>query len=680
MLIIQCVRDVLNIIVSNIDMSIKSPHILTEYAVKCTYGGETKIDLFQLTSINETVHAMVRRMDKLEDSLSQLCRTTNSLLTKLDNESTHQTNKLSYNTIRSKDWSLSLNSPNFQIAGNGNLLSDLYQFLVRDSKQRGQSMSETESVVMPSSPESVDIVANNERTETVLGAVVARNYSPWKSTLKTSTFPLYNVWESNNNAPAQSNMDITNLPQETLDQMMEHYLNCFLCLPSPDVEALLTQYKQKTLCSMLQNAILAWSARHAAIYHGMFQGKDPNVVGEQFFATAKELLKTRFLEPTFDTMHALLVLYIYAIGKSGGSRSQTLSEAYMYLGLAIRMCLDMGLHKKNEEEDEIVTEKKRRLFNAASFLETLCSAHAEKPFLFPDESTITVGNPSVLSHETGDQRYRVEFVIYRHQINKIHHEIAATIAAEEPMITSILALDQQLKDWYQQLPFHLQYRTSERHSDKWITASFREQACLKLGFEYHFQICQLYSTFLSRPGKQYSPVSSDALQTCLYSCDMISELFDCWVLLKQPWCHFTIETLLMATLIYGREVSSSDIACARHAKQQLIKYKRILSEAPVRHHMHVKRLVKQIADLLDQSDSELPLNTIKSPTTELKSPNSDTFSTQTDFYAQTLPDDGMSQLDLLTVPYDAYEPSDLYGTGLYQFTDFIYTPALHGHN
>ncbi|KAJ2964617.1 hypothetical protein NQZ79_g503 [Umbelopsis isabellina] len=591
-----------------------------KHNLKCTYGGETKIDLFQLTSINETVHAMVSRMDKLEDTLNQLCRTTNSLLTKLDNEPNHQTNKLSCKTIRSKDWSLSLNSPNFQIAGNGNLLSDLYQFLVRDNSQRGQSMSETGSVVMPSSPESADISANNERTETVLGAVVARNYSPWKSTLKTSTFPLYNVWESNNNAPAQSNMDITNLPQETLDQMMEHYLNCFLCLPSPDVEALLTQYKQKTLCSMLQNAILAWSARHAAIYHGMFQGKDPNVVGEQFFATAKELLKTRFLEPTFDTMHALLVLYIYAI------------------------------------------------------------AHAEKPFLFPDESTITVGNPSVLSHETGDQRYRVEFVIYRHQINKIHHEIAATIAAEEPMITSILALDQQLKDWYQQLPFYLQYRTSDRHSDKWITASFREQACIKLGFEYHFQICQLYSTFLSRPGKQYSPVSSDALQTCLYSCDMISELLDCWVLLEQPWCHFTIETLLMATLIYGREVSSSDSASARHAKQQLTKYKRILSEAPVRHHMHVKRLIKQIADLLDQSDSESPVNTLKSPTTELKSPNSDTFSTQTDFYAQTLPDDDMSQLDLLTVPYDAYEPSDLYGTGLYQFTDFIYTPALHGHD
>lgn len=636
-----------------------------------------------MASVNDAIQVVMTRMNTIEIKLQELCQTTNIILNKIQQ---HNTSNIPLNHTSSvfpttqRDWSVSLDAPSFRISSSVSLISDLYQFLTRDLSQFRRLHEEHGGPTITS--ETVDAV-DDAAPQALSDAAVIRNYSPWKSTFKTSTFPLYSVWESSKNAPEQSNMDVTNLPQETLDQMMEHFNNCFLCLQLPDVEALMTQYKQKILCPLLQNAILAWSARHASIYHGMFQGKDPNVVGEQFFTTAKGLLRTRFLEPTIDTMHALLVLYIYAIGKSGNSRSQTVSEAYMYLGLAIRMGLDMGLHKKNEDDIEVVIEKKRRLFNASSFLESLCSAHAEKPFLFPYDYTITCGNPRVLEHETGDQRYRVEFMIYRQQINKIHHEIAATIAVEEPKISSILSLDNRLKHWYQQLPSYLRYSMNDRHKDRWVTTSFKEQACVKLGFEYHFQLCQLYSTFLSRPGKQYSAFSFSALQTCVFSCDMITELLDCWVKLQQSWCHFTIETLLMATLVYGRELSSSDASAANHARNQLTKFKTVLSEAPVRHHMHVKRLMKQIADLLDQAPT--------SPKLDMEPPPQDKdvadVPHQLAIQALMNPDQGsesynelqsreddMNQFGFLAMPYCAGEPLDL--NGWYKFTDFLYTPSM----
>lgn len=617
-----------------------------------------------------------------EGMLHQLCQTSNMILNKLQSDAPALSppNTVTRLPVASRrDWSLSVDAPSLRISSNGNLISDLYQFLTRDIGQLRRDMASENT-----EPTTTDNVSNSRHTlaQPLLGTAVIRNYSPWKSTFRTSTFPLYNVWESSKHAPEQSEMDITNLQQGTLDHMMDHFINCFLCLPLPDVEAFLTQYRQRTLCPLLQNAIFAWSARHASIYHGMFQGKDPNIVGEQFFATAKTLLRTRFLEPTLDTMHALLVLYIYAIGKSGKSRSQTVSEAYMYLGLAIRMSLDMGLHKKNEDDDEVVAEKKRRLFNGSRFLESLCSAHAEKPFLFPYDYTITAGHLRVLSHETGDQRYRVEYMIHRQQINKIHHEIAASIAVEQPMISSIFALDQQLKDWYQQLPPYLRYSMNDKSSDRWDSTSFKEQACVKLGFEYHFQLCQLYSIFLSRPGNQYSAFSLSALRTCVFSCDMITELLDCWVQLKQSWCHFTIETLLMATLVYGRELGSSDPSAAAHARTQLCNFKTILNHAPVRHHMHVKRLVKQITDLLEQGLS--PKLTMESA-----SPNKDVADVPNQLAIQALihadpscstyndlasREDGADQLGLYAMPYDTDESSDL--SGWYKFTDFLYTPSM----
>ncbi|KAH8547451.1 hypothetical protein BGW37DRAFT_462376 [Umbelopsis sp. PMI_123] len=624
-------------------------------------------------------------MDTVEDSLRSLCQTTKIILSKLQQDAADiplNPTPPPTPSIRS-DWSLSLNSPTLRLSSNVNFTSDLYQFLTRDIRQLRRDMRDDNHIDTKTND---SLITEKRRPLTIMDIAGSRNYSPWKSTFKTSTHPLYNVWESSKNAPEQSEMDVTNLAQSTLDQMMDHFINCFLCLPLPDVEALLTQYKQKTLCPLLQNAIFAWSARHASIYHGMLQGKDPNIVGEQFFANAKSLLRSRFLEPTLDTMHALLVLYIYAIGKSGKSRSKTVSEAYMYLGLAIRMGLDMGLHKTNDDDDEIVAEKKLRLFHGSRFLESLCSAHAEKPFLFPYENTITMRNPIVLSHETGDQRYRVEFMIYRQQISKIHHEIAAAIAVEEPTISSILALDQRLKDWHQQLPPYLQYSLNDRQNSRWVTTSFREQACVKLGFEYHFQMCQLYSTFFSRSAKQYSNFSLSALETCIFSCDIITELLDCWVKLQQPWCHFTIETILMATLIYGRVLTTSDNVASDHARKQLHIFQSVLAKAPVRRHMHVKRLIKQIASLLEQSTS-LKLN-VRSPSedngaTSYLNPLIDQTSTSSIELSDTydiLPigslEEESQQFELPVMSHTADESSDLNGNGWYKFMDFLYTPSM----
>lgn len=412
----------------------------------------------------------------------------------------------------------------------------------------------------------------------------------------------------------QTEQQDTKLPQpsssqklpsgELLDQLLKIYEECFLCLPLPDIDQFIHECKSRTCCPLLLNAMLSWSARHAAIYHGVFVGQDPNTVGEQFFETAKELLKDRFLIPSTRTVHALLLMYIYSIGKTGPDRAQAESEAYTFLGLATRMCLDLGLHddeddqsngntsdkRKHPPPDAIEREKRCRLFAAAEFLETLCAAHSDKPVMFPTTDTA----PEAMPHEQGERRYRTEFTVHRHKINQIYRRMHQSVCSKhdtKPLLfATVSGLEKELKDWYAALPDYFHYRPQAC----WSTGSFREQACLKLNFEYHFQMCQLYSIFLPPTNAHQHATSTIALlslRLCVHGADAITDLLECWAQLRQPWCHFTLDTLVMACMIYSRLSHSNE---ANHATRQLRRILAVLLRAPVRHHKYIRTLISRI--------------------------------------------------------------------------------------
>ncbi|KAI9311105.1 fungal-specific transcription factor domain-containing protein, partial [Dichotomocladium elegans] len=494
------------------------------------------------------------------------------------------------------NWTLSLTPNGLRIDTNIISLNDLYGILLNGLSQlqiprRPKTIRRTSSASVASAED----------------AVIVKHNPLYKS--KDVIFPLYSAWESNSSSPpTQARWDVKRnatiaIDAELLDQLLHIYEECFLCLPLPDMDTFIRRCKTQTGSPLLLNAMLAWSARHAAIYHrGTFPSEqDPNRVGEPYFRVAKTLLKDQFLRPTLDTVHALLLMYIYSIGKTGHDRDE--SEAYTFLGLATRMSVDMGLYREPYEgNDEAEKELKRRLFAAAEFLETLCASHSEKPLMFPLDEAITVRPPRVLDTETNlERRYRTEFTVYRHKINQIYRKIHTSVSGKtDPYLATVSDLEKQLKEWYASLPEYFKILPPQRKTRSWASTSFREQACLKLNFEYHFQMCQLYSVFLPpHPDETHhqattSAISFLSLRLCVENADAITDLLKCWAQLRQPWCHFTLDTLVMACLVYSHQLLSAKEDVLAHAKRQMLRIAHTLSRSPVKHHKYVKTLVSRI--------------------------------------------------------------------------------------
>ncbi|KAI8073015.1 hypothetical protein BC940DRAFT_364129 [Gongronella butleri] len=428
------------------------------------------------------------------------------------------------------------------------------------------------------------------------------------------------------------------LPLPLIDQLLHHYAECCLCFPIPDMDAFLRDCrdawqhpKDASLPRiMLTDALLAWSARHAAIYHDLFQGQDPNRVGEPFFVAARQRLTQCYLHPTLDTVHALLLMYIYSIGKTGAERTQASREAYVYLGLAIRMAMELGLHLQPPQPPvsaaaAMIHEKHCRLYSAIEFMETLCGTHSEKPMMLPAMDIVTARSLGPMDHEQGERRYRVEFTLYRHQISQIERTIRATLlppnnaqsGTRRIRLAVITAFEKEIKNWYQSLPPYFQYDRDDttRH---WQSASFREQACLKLTFEYHSLLCQLYSLFLPRADHQapHAPDGNDdeqpsssqqpsqqpssfitllSLRVCVDAADAITELLVCWAQLQQTWCHFTLGTLVLACAVYSTyQLHHSSPKVVAATKKKMMTIHGILKMSPIQHHKHVRALMDRI--------------------------------------------------------------------------------------
>ncbi|KAI9016437.1 hypothetical protein CLU79DRAFT_763862 [Phycomyces nitens] len=490
-------------------------------------------------------------------------------------------------------WSLSLTPRGLRIDTSIISLPDLHSLLLT-------GMSGLDSCPGIGKPKAVDSDKNKTTT-------LVRQKQLWKSNLKA--FPLYSTWEEpqTNNSRHSSHVDentIDDPDQTIIKEMIDIYDQCFLCLPCLN-NYVSHRFQTNTLDPLLMYAIMAWTARHGAVHHHLFPGRDPNRVGEQYFEKAKQILKDRFMVTSFDTLHSLLVMAIYAGGKTGGERpGQAESEGSIYLGLAVRMCLDLGMHLGSSGVCAVEQETNRRMVWALYFIETLCLIYTDRTVSLRSKDMRQVGYPSLMGDEDEEARYRVEFIIHRYQITRIYRLMMDKMAEEKPLLASVLAIDRELEAWYAALPSYLCYQPGDVHRRVWKTRSFGEQACIKLNAEYNYQRCQLYRLFSRADlAHQASAVELVSYDVCLQTAGILVELLECWTQLDQTWCHFSLETFMMAVMIYGGFLEGS-VDKQPFARQQLHKITVLLRASPVSHHSYVVGLVRQIESLLSGGSSD----------------------------------------------------------------------------
>ncbi|KAG1054694.1 hypothetical protein G6F43_003304 [Rhizopus delemar] len=565
---------------------------------ECSYDGSaTQIDLFNLLKLNETVEQLQKRVESIETNMKVLCNdaqyvTSHVKMNQEANEKQKCCEALNKQETQSElsppntQWSLSLTPKGLRIDTNIISFQNLYDILLSGLSQMEIHDSTADSASSHSS----------SSTDT---ATILKKKPLWKSRLKT--FPLYSSWEPNYPLATHTSYNYP-LSKEVMDKMMHIYVACFLCLPCPEpTHSIAARYHSGMLDPLLANAVFAWTARHAAIFHNLFPGRDPNQVGEPFFLEAKSLIKERFTQTSIDTMHSLLIMYIYTIGTVCEDKAKVESEAYIYLGLAIRMCLDLKMNEESKSNDVYEQERHRRYFWSLYFLETLGTIHVDKPFSLPPKTAITVKFPTVMAHEEdGEIRYRVEFMIHRFKITRIYRDIIHKTAEEKPLLSHVSAIDKELKEWYAQLPNYFRYEPGDLKKRKWDTPSFREQGCIKLVSEYYFSLCQLYSLFFSKSPDEQSPIEVLSREICLKAAHTIVELLECWAQLKQDWCHFSLEGLAMVTMFYSNILAQPDDSENEVAKVNLEKIANLLISSPVRHHKHVFSLINHINNLFKE--------------------------------------------------------------------------------
>ena len=679
------------------------------------------MDLFNLVKLNETVDVLQKRVQSIETDIKDVCNNTQYVANQVrasekeefttmqkvlppSPQHTIRRNPTSTNlmngfmTTMNTQWQLSLTQKGLRIDTNIASLHDLYDILLSGVSQfdlSGGCMHENHLDSASSQSSSSTNTTDIHRPDT---ATVLKKKPLWKSRLKT--FPLYSSWEPERNQEDASSQDGIVHDQRIMQHMINIYRECFLCLPCIDPSnSIAVRYENGTLDPLLANSVFAWTARHAAIYHNLFPGKDPNQVGKPFFTKAKELLKERFMKTSVDTMHSLIIMYIYAIGIPGGQKAEVESEAYIYLGLAIRMCLDLKMHQESKSDNPYEQEKHRRFFWVTYFLETLGSIHSDKPFSLPPKNVITVSFPTLMEHEkTGEARYRVQFMIQRFKITRIYRNIIYKTAEEKPLLSQISAIDKELENWYSNLPTYMKYEQGDIHKRQWDSTSFREQACIKLNLEYNFQLCQLYGLFFSKSiedEEQPSTIEVLSREICLKAARSTIELLECWVQMRQLWCHFSLENLMMTTMIYGNILNQPNDPKREEAKSNLEKMAHILMSAPVRHHKYVLTLVKRIEDIFRETlHTELVLHPPKEEQHRTKKENEKDFIPQPQPIlpsSSSVPNATLTNplapsnamfhmLDVASAssPFDMHKSTNL--TDDVHFSDFVYTPTLLNYN
>lgn len=694
-------------------------------AAQCSYDGSaTQVDLFNLVKLNETVERLQQRVQSIETDMKDVSSNTQYVadefrMTRGTTDSLVATT--TSNSNESQQWSLSLTPRGLRIDTNIISLHDLYDILSTGISRLDLDNSKCDSSEVSSASSSNASTHNSTHTDIDKNTAIIRKKKLWKTKLKT--FPLYSTWEAHAASPPPATLSSSShasihttsttgtadlpLSREQLDRVMDIYEECLLCLPCPGTATSVpARYRSGTLDPMLFNAAVAWTARHAAIYHDLFPGQDPNDVGEAFFDKAKQHLKDRIFQPASpDTMHSLLIMYIYAMGRP----SQIESEAYMYLGLAIRMCLDLNMYQESTDPDPVVRESNRRFFWAVYFLETLCTIHSDRPFALPAEDLITVGFPTLMDHEaSGEKRWRVLFTTQRFRITRIYRNIMHKANQEKPLLSSISTLDKELKDWYEQLPSEFKYTPGDKETRDWATDSFREQACIKLNFEYNFQLCQLYSLFSSRAQPQeLSAVELLCKQVCQRAADNIVDLLECYSRLQQRWCHFSLENLMVATIVFAHNKKIGDDKEEAWAQKQLQRMAELLSRSPVSHHKYVfdlvsriQRIVSDDVDLVDidqdetggTSHAEQSCESSHKRSAEDLADTDDTLSaaplqqqqeqprhpqTQTETQSHSLPQAPQQLQSMLGMDTTTFH--DLGKTDTVPFSDFLYTPTMIGY-
>ncbi|KAF0551539.1 nucleus protein [Gigaspora margarita] len=200
----------------------------------------------------------------------------------------------------------------------------------------------------------------------------------------------------------------------------------------------------------------------------------PETSGDVFFDRALALLDDFMDRSRLSTVQALCCLYHFCVKDTKNS-----CRIWTLIGMAVRMCMDLGLHRDCSKWPISKLEKaiRTRVFWAVMNAETLACASLGKPLPIYDYNT-------KLPYEIDEDGDDTQEIINYYHISKLM-KIYGNVLHSKPYFSqsgslrnTLPAIDATLSSWLLALPPHLQYNpsaTNESDSPISIFTAFLHQ-------------------------------------------------------------------------------------------------------------------------------------------------------------------------------------------------------------
>ncbi|KAK4519705.1 uncharacterized protein ATC70_009945 [Mucor velutinosus] len=398
------------------------------------------------------------------------------------------------------------------------------------------------------------------------------------------------------------------VPIENLQPLIHScYQPCFLPYQIVDQHEFLQTYHdpQRPQELLLVHSIHAWVAKHTSIYHRTLSNSiSVDTAGEGYFLEARQLLRKCFTISNATTIHALLNLYMYQLS------CERTTLAYLYIGLAIRMAEDLGLHKRDHTSLNLKQKEiNKRLWWSVYWLDLCAALESNRPTMV-DDGDCDMEYPTRLADEDDETGYRIAFSVASIQLMKIRKVIAKHLPSEGKsgscLLDAVAHLEARLTQWLEELPSYFSFSATHKRG-----TTFCDEACLVLNIQYHTTWIMLHKLFLKEQDIADSPVALLSLDVCIRSANLITQLLQIYA--KQPhWCHFyyCLDGVAESVYIHQQSVSCNtiDMTAKQTALDHLATTMQILYASPLNYIQRVKDIIHQVRHLLiEQRGQELPL-------------------------------------------------------------------------
>ncbi|PKC71209.1 hypothetical protein RhiirA1_532180 [Rhizophagus irregularis] len=331
-----------------------------------------------------------------------------------------------------------------------------------------------------------------------------------------------NDWNNPSLKRIGPNMVIEFPPKDLCDKLLDAYWNqVHPFMPFIDKEDLMEKYNNLEAhysSIILFYAIFALSTRY--IDDPAIKYYSEEYSGSSFYTKARELLRDEFDKPSISVVQALLLLSVQISGQKD-------SITWVYIGLAIRIAQDMGLHRDSAKWniDERQSEVRRRVWWACVVVDRFSSAGLGRPLAI-NEADCDVNYPvpgKIPSDDIETIEGWVELIkcnlILGRILNHVYGIKSKSSSSQNNIESVLVSLDNELNEWRDNLPKKFQFDSSTMHGGD-VNTNRKIYAHLL----YYTQQILLHRPHIRGPKSKAPPSSIPSLTICTMAANNITHV------------------------------------------------------------------------------------------------------------------------------------------------------------